>query len=100
MSVRVQGGDWRGISTAVQVTTSATLLAAANPKRVGLILRNSAGTTVFLGASGVTTTLYAASIGLTTANYQLSGPLCPVGALYGIVSAATANVYVQEIIAP
>lgn len=86
----------------VSVGTSATLIIAQNFERVGLIIDNDGGATVFLGdGSGVTT-----STGIQLANDATrelfpptnAGSFYYKGAIYGIVASGTNTVRVWEML--
>lgn len=75
----------------VTVTTSPTLISAANAARQSLMLQNNSGTYLYLGGSSVSV-----SNGLYIAPYQIITLDKTTAAVYGIVSGGTANVRVLE----
>lgn len=80
----------------VTITTNATLIAAANPERKGLLIANNGDDTVYIGfTSAVTTTtgfpLYASA---TLSNDNLLAAFR--GNVYGIVASATQDVRYME----
>lgn len=80
------------ITGQVNVTTSATLLAAASLNRQNLIVSNHGSDTIFLGGSGVTiSTGYALGAGGSIQLPSFSG-----NALYGIVPSVTSLADVME----
>lgn len=81
-------------ATQVTVATTATLIAAANPNRKFIEIKNISVQSVFLGASNVTTTT-GHSIEQTSGRLTLSGAVS-TAAIYGIVAATTSVVTVLE----
>jgi hypothetical protein len=58
------GGHGNKVTTTPTIASTSTLLLAANPARISAILTNpkTEGQTLFVGVSGVTTSVYAVSL--------------------------------------
>lgn len=81
----------------VTVTTSATVLAAANPNRVALLLWVEAGGPVYVGTTAVAIGTGMPLLFAGDPPVVFDGNSCPVNEVRGIVAAGTATVRVQEI---
>lgn len=92
--VRVTQNSDELTATQVTVGTTATLIAAANPNRKFIEIKNISAQAVFVGALSVLTTT-GHSIEATTGRVTLSGAVS-TAAIYGIVAATTSVVTVLE----
>lgn len=95
MPARIDSNKSKTLTAAqVTVATTATLIAAANPNRKGIILfNNAAAAKVFVGPSTVTTSNGHAIVAQTQLPIQGS---ITTAAIYGIVAASTEVVTVLE----
>lgn len=94
-TVATSPGGYAGtvLTTAVSVTTTATVLPASSlANRKTVMLQNQSNQTVFVGGSGVTTANGVAVNANDTTSIDLGAAL-----VYGIVASGTANVIVMEI---
>ena len=82
----------------VTVSTAATLIATANPNRIGIIIQNQSTGAVFLGEdSSVTTSSYGLRLGqYETLSEDDGGTKMFCGDIYGIVASSTSDVAVWE----
>lgn len=77
------------------LSTTQSVLCAANSDRKGLIIFNTSGVTVFIDyANTVTTSDYAFSL-VTGAFYEMPMPIY-TGALHAIIASGTASIEVRE----
>ena len=87
-----------GSASLVNVTTTATVIAALNISRTSIIIQNRGAVDVYLGYDNtVTDSAYYFLVLSPGDAYEINATNMYVGALYGITASSTADISVGEV---